>query len=155
MARYREELDEGATIEEAVTRTLQNIGPAICTSAGTSIFGIGMMVFAEFGKFRQAGIAITFGLSICLLASITLTPAIIRILGLWAFWPNMPTRKARMESSILVPQYWMTRLQKANLLQAASHKVAGLLETRPWTMWIVSILMMFPFSVWGLCLSVC
>lgn len=54
-----------------------------------------------------------------------------------------------MESNILVPQNWMTRLQKANLLQAASHRIAGLLETRPWTMWIASILLMFPFSIIG------
>lgn len=149
MARYREELDNGATIEEAISRTLRFVGPAVATSAGTSIFGIGMMVFAEFGKFRQAGIAITFGLFICLVASVTLTPSIIRVLGRWAFWPNVPMRYARGETGFLFRTSWINRLQRANLLQQGWQKMAHLLERRPGIMWLVSILFLLPFAVIG------
>ena len=149
MARYREELDDGATIEEAVARTLKTVGPALATSAGTSIFGIGMMMFAEFGKFRQAGYAITFGLFICLVASITLTPAIIRLFGRWAFWPNMASGHGRSETSFLMKTTWLSRLQRANLLQSGWRHMAQLVERRPGFTWLLSIASMFPFSVIG------
>ncbi len=152
MARYREELDEGATIEEAIIKTLKAVGPAVSASAGTTIFGIGMMIFAEFGKFRQAGYAITFGLSICLLASLTLTPAIIRLFGRWAFWPNVATQSARGETGFLLTSSWISRLQRANLLQAGWYKMIAILERHPFQMWIASILLMFPFSLIGLLL---
>ena len=149
MARYREELDDGATIEEAVARTLKTVGPALATSAGTSIFGIGMMMFAEFGKFRQAGYAITFGLFICLVASITLTPAIIRLFGRLAFWPNMASGHGRSETSFLMKTTWLSRLQRANLLQSGWRHMAHLVERRPGFTWLLSIAGMFPFSVIG------
>lgn len=150
MARYREELDEGATIEEAITRTLQFVGPAVATSAGTSIFGIGMMIFAEFGKFRQAGYAITFGLFICLVASVTLTPAIIRLFGRWAFWPNVPTQYARKETGFLVRTSWLSRLQRGNFLQLGWQKMAHLLERFPGWMWLGSVAIMLPFAIIGM-----
>ncbi len=149
MARYREELDDGATLEEAVTKTLQYVGPAIATSAGTSIFGIGMMVFAEFGKFRQAGVALTFGLTLCLLASVTLTPAILRLLGRWAFWPNVASQSARGGTGFLVQNTWANRLQRARILEAVWERMGHLVEHRPGLMWLISLLGMFPFAVIG------
>ncbi|MCA9033615.1 MAG: MMPL family transporter [Planctomycetaceae bacterium] len=149
MARYREELDDGATIEEGVSRTLKTIGPALATSAGTSIFGIGMMMFAEFGKFRQAGYAITCGLFICLIASITLTPAVIRLFGRWAFWPSMMTLHNRGEGGFLVKASWLTRLQRANLMQTGWQRIANLVQQRPGLTWLLSILGMLPFAMIG------
>ena len=149
MARYREELDDGATIEEAVARTLKTVGPALATSAGTSIFGIGMMMFAEFGKFRQAGYAITFGLFVCLIASVTLTPSIIRLFGRWAFWPNMASGHGRNEGGFLMKTSWLSRLQRANLLKTGWRHMAHLVERRPGLTWLMSIIGMFPFSIVG------
>ncbi|MFN8707163.1 MAG: MMPL family transporter [Planctomyces sp.] len=149
MARYREELDDGATIEEAVAKTLQFVGPALAASAGTTIFGIGMMLFAEFGKFRQAGFAITFGLMICLIASLTLTPAIVRLFGRYAFWPGLAATGSRRETGFLLQSSWMNRLQRADVMGAGWRGLAGLIERRPGTLWLLSVLGLFPFSVIG------
>jgi putative drug exporter of the RND superfamily len=152
IARYREELDGGATIEESVTHTLTRVGAALTASAGTVMCGIGMMVFAEFGKFRQAGVAITFGLAVCLAASLTLTPAILRLFGRWAFWPHVPSQSSRADAGFLARTNWFTALQRANLLQAGWHRIGKLLLLRPWTMWLGSVLVLLPFSVAGLSL---
>src|SRR6185369_1818471 len=47
---------------------------------------IGMMVFAQFGKFREAGIGISLALCVVLCAALTFTPALLRLAGRWAFW---------------------------------------------------------------------
>jgi uncharacterized membrane protein YdfJ with MMPL/SSD domain len=73
ISRYKEELDGGATFEEATGESIAKVGAALAASAGTTMVGIGMMVFADFGKFRQAGVAMSFGLFFVLLASLTFT----------------------------------------------------------------------------------
>lgn len=87
-ARYREEIEHGATYDQAIATTLSKVGAALVASAGTVIGGIGMMVFAEFGKFRQAGVAISFSLVVALVAVMTLSSVLLRLAGRWAFWPG-------------------------------------------------------------------
>jgi RND superfamily putative drug exporter len=146
IARYREELDGGQTIEEAISGTMERIGAALTASAATVMCGIGMMFFAEFGKFSQAGIAITFGLAICLLASLTLTPAILRLTGRWAFWP---ARIAQSRDTFPASNGLFNRLQKTQVLTAGWARVGNLLEQRPWTAWLASMALLLPFSIAG------
>ncbi|TMQ30740.1 MAG: hypothetical protein E6K70_23720, partial [Planctomycetota bacterium] len=61
-ARYKEELDRFHPAD-AVARAVQGVGAALVASAATVICGIAMMMFAEFGKFRQAGFVIPLSLA--------------------------------------------------------------------------------------------
>ena len=74
----------------ALTAAVTKVGPALAASAGTTALGIGMMAFAEFAKFRQAGVGICVGLTCATAASLTFAPAALRGLGRWAFWPRVP-----------------------------------------------------------------
>ncbi len=150
IARYREELDGGETIEEAISGTLHQIGAALTASAGTVMCGIGMLVFAEFGKFRQAGLAITFGLGVCLLASLTLTPAILRLIGKWAFWPTRTTIGSVRAVGFPTSTDLVARLQKKNLLTAGWHWMGGLIERRAWSTFLGSLALMLPFTIVGI-----
>ena len=87
-ARYREEVEHGATYDQAIQTALSKVGAALVASAGTVIGGIGMMVFAEFGKFREAGVGISFSLVVVLIAVLTLSSVLLRLAGRWAFWPG-------------------------------------------------------------------
>lgn len=148
IARYREELSGGATIEEAIAETLARVGSAIAASAGTTMCGIGMMYFADFGKFQQAGIAISFGLFVCLCASLTLTPAIIRLCGPWAFWPRMPARQTSQIGWIARTDF-LTRIFSRPMPGFKWKRVGAALQKRPWAMWLGSVLGMLPFSIIG------
>ena len=53
ISRYREELAEGRPIGSAVERSMGNVGHALAASAGTVIFGLGLMGTAEFVKIRS------------------------------------------------------------------------------------------------------
>ncbi len=149
VARYREELDGGLTIEDAISGTLERVGAALTASAGTVVCGIGMMIFAEFGKFREAGIAISFGLSVCLLAALTLTPAILRLAGRFAFWPSASRATSRNDTGFLSSTDLTSRIQRANLLTQGWQWIGEVIERRPWMAWSLSVVLMLPFVVAG------
>src|SRR5205823_13122809 len=81
ISRYREELGAGQPGDTALERSVRAVGGALSASAGTVICGLGMMGFAEFAKIRCAGPAIGMALAVGLAASLTLTPALMRLFG--------------------------------------------------------------------------
>jgi RND superfamily putative drug exporter len=91
ISRYREELAAGKPLDAALVGSVRSVGGALAASAGTVICGLGLMAFAEFAKVRSGGPAIAIGLAVALAASLTLAPALLRILGRVVFWPmGMP-----------------------------------------------------------------
>lgn len=149
IARYKEELDSGVSFDEGVTNSVAKVGAAIAASAGTVICGIGMMMFAEFGKFRDAGFAISFGLVIVLVASLTFTPALLRAAGKWAFYPQMRTERVRTSGGWLPTATLASKLGDIRWLQNIWESVGRGLMTRPMTLWLVSIGLMIPFATIG------
>jgi RND superfamily putative drug exporter len=88
IARCREEEAGGAAGRQAVATAIGQVGAAITASAATVIAGIGMLAFARFAKIHAAGLAIPIALVITLAAALTFSPALLRLAGRWAFWPN-------------------------------------------------------------------
>ena len=88
ISRYREELSAGRAGDDAVQRSIRAVGGPLAASAGTVICGLSMMGFAEFAKIRCAGPVIGLALGVGLAASLTLTPALMRLFGRFVFWPS-------------------------------------------------------------------
>ena len=147
IARYKEEIDAGVSYDEAVSNSVAKVGAAIAASAGTVICGIGMMYFAEFGKFHDAGIAIAFGLTIVLIASLTFTPALLRLTGKWAFWPQLRTE--RVSGGWVSTSSLWSRLSEIHWLQKTWEIVGRALLKNPMAIWLTSMLLMLPFALVG------
>jgi RND superfamily putative drug exporter len=77
IARYREMRAEGRLQREGIVESVHRVGHALTASAGTTIAGLLMMVFSQFGKFTYSGPAIAISLVIALLVCLTLAPALL------------------------------------------------------------------------------
>ena len=147
IARYKEEIDAGVSYDEAVSNSISKVGEAIAASAGTVICGIGMMYFAKFGKFHDAGIAISFGLTVVLIASLTFTPALLRLTGKWAFWPQLRTE--RVSGGWISSSSLWSRISETHWLQNTWEIIGRALLQRPLTIWLVTMALMLPFAIIG------
>ena len=147
IARFKEELDDGIETAAAVSGAIAKVGEALVASAGTVICGIGMMIFADFGKFRQAGIAISIGLVIVLIASLTFTPALLRLAGRWAFWPHVATRRVQSSGGWVSATGLMASLLRKNVFQAIWQKTSEVILEKPAFVLTLTIALMLPFSV--------
>jgi RND superfamily putative drug exporter len=87
ISRYREELESGSNTHTALANSVGHVGGALTASAGTVMCGLGLMAIAEFAKVRYSGPGIALSLGIALAASLTITPALLSILGRFVFWP--------------------------------------------------------------------
>ena len=89
VSRYKEEL--GLHQEErgkpVLVGTMAVIGGVIASSAATVVVGFASQGVADFGLYRTTGPAMAGAVVITLLAGLTLTPALLAILGRRAFWP--------------------------------------------------------------------
>jgi RND superfamily putative drug exporter len=165
-ARYKEELDRGVRPAEAVATAVGGVGTALTASAGTVMFGIAMMSFAQFGKFQAAGLAIPLSLFLVLCATLTFSPAVLCLAGRWAFWPQRlrpkPERSARQagddagrppgaDPAVLAEPAearlspgWFSR---GGPLERIWEKVGQLLLRRAGTVWLITVAVMVPFAV--------
>lgn len=145
ISRYREELQHGHTPERALARALGHVGSALAASALTTIFGLGAMVFADFGKFRNGGPAIALCLTVALAASITLAPALLRATGMLVFWPWRPApRPVRLRLRELASP------DSPEPLRGAGGRlwpwIARVVLARPGLVLVASVLVMAPLA---------
>ncbi|MDB5337478.1 MAG: hypothetical protein JWN70_3097 [Planctomycetaceae bacterium] len=146
IARYRENLAECATPQAALTRGIGQVGSAIAASAATVICGIGMLTFAQFGKFHEAGIGISFSLAITLVATLTLTPALLFLTGHWAFWPQPRIGLgAKADQRPVIDEL----PAQQNLFDPLWTYLGGVLEHRPLTLLLGTLGALLPFAVFA------
>ncbi len=145
ISRYKEELRTGLDHASAVSAALAHTGDALLASALTTVLGLSMMFFADFGKFCYSGPVIGLCLAITLLTCITLTPAIMRALGPALFWPFHPRDRDVDEPA----PSWL-RGGESKLAMSAWHRVARLIVTRPGLLLVVSVSVMLPFASYGM-----
>jgi RND superfamily putative drug exporter len=133
ISRYREELAAGKDKAEALRGGVSKVGGALVASAATVICGLGLMVLAEFAKVKSGGPAIALGLFVALAASLTLAPALLRLLGPALFWPRGVARETGPEAD------------RRDLWDRVSRGVVR----RPLLIWAASVALLLPLAWLG------
>src|SRR5579875_2426111 len=150
ISRYREELARRPAGHRsllspwptALARSVGGVGGALAASAATVVCGLGLMGLAEFAKVRCGGPAIAISLTVALVASLTLTPALLRILGPIAFWPNKPRDGGKPSFSGSGSR--VSRPSKGLWERISRHVVA-----RPMLIGAVAVLALLPLALIG------
>jgi RND superfamily putative drug exporter len=137
ISRYREELTAGQPIPSALGISVGAVGAALAASAGTVMCGLGFMGTAEFAKIRYVGPAIALSLGVALVASLTLTPALLRLAGNKVFWPLAAPRPRKHQGFV--------EDRESGVWSAISHLVAA----HPALTLSVAVLLLLPLAVYG------
>jgi len=129
-ARFREQRAEGLGVGDALATALEGVGVALAASALTTIVGLAMMGWADFGKFAYSGPAIAICLAVTLVACLTLVPALLATrLG------AALGKKRRATHSDPRPSIW--------------HRLAELVLRWPGAILLGSLLLAFPLAKAG------
>lgn len=95
VARYREELWNGADPKEALVTTVTWAGQSIATSGSTAILATLALAFSGVALLEQWGMVLSLAVLIAVLVALTLVPAFLAIVGPRVFWPYTGERFRR------------------------------------------------------------
>lgn len=137
ISRFKEELEYGHKLADASVHSLSAVADALIASAMTTILGLGMMFFADFGKYRNSGPVIGLCLFVTLIACLTLAPALLRAFGMTLFWPLKLKRRAEGEEAHMA-------------LDVVWQKLARWIVAYPVPILVGSVLILFPAAWHGL-----
>jgi len=79
--RFREEIANGLSVDDAIVETMQHAGRSVIVSGTTVAIGLVSMLILPLPFIRSIGLGGMLIPLVCVLASITLTPALLRLLG--------------------------------------------------------------------------
>ncbi len=100
LRRTKEERNNGRTTDESVSVSVKWAGQAVLTAGVTVVVAYIVMAVANVPLFSGVGTAIAIAVSILILASLTLLPALELTLGDRLFWPGLNRRKNVQRSKI-------------------------------------------------------
>jgi RND superfamily putative drug exporter len=153
ISRYREELERGRDWSAALVRSVSGVGGALAASAATVICGLGLMGLAEFAKVRCGGPAIAISLAVALTASLTLTPALLRLLGPLAFWPARRVGRATLDPPRppvgLAPLAQRATLDPPYRSRNIWDKISRRVVAHPVLTWTSAVLVLLPLAILG------
>ncbi|HKB38971.1 MAG TPA: MMPL family transporter [Gemmataceae bacterium] len=132
ISRYREELVGGKDLPRALGASVGKVGGALAASAATVVCGLGLMGLAEFAKVRCGGPAIALSLTVALVASLTLAPALLRLLGKHVFWPG-----------------GLPQAPKAGRAGGVWERISRGVVARPLLVWASAVLVLLPLAIIG------
>ncbi len=93
--RVREEVRRGLGHAEAVERAVERVGASIAFSAATVIAALLSLLLATFGVYHGLALPLSIGVTLMVVAGVTLVPAVLAILGKALFWPARPSAGQR------------------------------------------------------------
>ncbi len=133
ISRFREEVGKEKDRREATVHTVSKIGPVITTSGSTVIIGLLGMMVASFGITRTDGPSLAFGIFVTLLASLSLTPALLMLFGEHLFWPFHRNLAKKNVGRGLIP--WA--------------RIGDFIADHPWpVVIIVTAILLLPYPFW-------
>ena len=93
-ARFREELEKGRPVNDAMKNAAKFVTEPIVFSGGTVLLSMLTLFFAVYEAYRNFAPVFAVAVAVMLLAGLTLMPALFAIAGEKSFWPSNPRKRA-------------------------------------------------------------
>ncbi|OIP95948.1 hypothetical protein AUK40_05555 [Candidatus Wirthbacteria bacterium CG2_30_54_11] len=130
ISRFREYMGHAEADGRAESRhAIAHVGETITSSAATVVVGMIAMSFASLKLFSNTGPVLAIGVSITLVAGLTLTPALLSVLGTFTFWPSH-TREPAKHSPL-----WAS--------------LARFVTSKPFLPLGLGLIVLVPLALWG------
>ena len=90
ISRYREELHHHQSRYESMKIALRGVVEPIIASGSTVIVGLLVLLLSDLSSNRGLGPVGAIGIASAMIATLTLLPALLVVVGRWVFWPKIP-----------------------------------------------------------------
>lgn len=115
-ARFREELEKGLHVNEAMKNALNFVKEPIVFSGGTVFLSMLTLFFAVYESYRGFAPVFAVAVALMIVAGLTLMPALFAIAGEKSFWPSNPRKRAEKRAG--KENFW--------------HKLGRFVTEKPW-----------------------
>ncbi|MFB1097587.1 MMPL family transporter [Terribacillus sp. JSM ZJ617] len=139
ITRFRENLWEIKSKKTAIVRSLSSASGAIAMSGLTVIVAMLVLLVADYGSINRFAIPFGIAIFIMLLASLTLVPALLTIIGRASFFPFIP-RTEDMQEKRAKEKGKPVRTKKPH--NKIGNSVGGLVIRHPWKIAIITIVVL-------------
>jgi RND superfamily putative drug exporter len=86
--RYRERLRAADEPKQALVKAVERVGEVIASAAGAVVVAFMALLLAVLGGFKTLGPGLAIAVVVMAIASVTLVPAVVSLLGPKVFWPS-------------------------------------------------------------------
>ncbi|MFK2826215.1 MMPL family transporter [Bacillus sp. B190/17] len=93
-SRFREELEKGLSVNEAMINAVNFVKEPIVFSGGTVFLSMLALFFAVYEPYRGFAPVFAIAIAVMFIAGLTLMPALFAIAGEKSFWPSNPRKRA-------------------------------------------------------------
>ncbi|PHE54283.1 MMPL family transporter [Bacillus pseudomycoides] len=139
ISRYREFLLVERNKFKALQLAIKESGGAIIMSALTVVVGLGTLLLAHIGSFHRFAVPFSVAVFLMGIASLTILPALLAILGRVAFFPFIPrTREMNEEYAKKKKKTIKVKESKGFL----SKKLGDLVIRKPWTIILLTLFLL-------------
>ncbi|KAA0786798.1 MMPL family transporter [Bacillus sp. BB56-3] len=139
ISRYREFLLVEQNKFKALQLAIKESGGAIIMSALTVVVGLGTLLLAHIGSFHRFAVPFSVAVFLMGVASLTLLPALLAILGRVAFFPFIPRTNKMNEERAREKKKAIKGKEYKGIL---SKKLGDLVIRKPWTIILLTLLLL-------------
>lgn len=139
ISKYRDILYEEENRFKAMQIAIKESGGAIAMSALTVVIGLLTLSLAHYGSFQRFSIPFSFAVLLVGIASLTVLPALLVLIGRIAFYPFIP-RTIEMEKTRAEKKGKVFKEPKPK--HRFSRKIGHVVTRKPWTVIVTTLILL-------------
>lgn len=139
ISHFRQELTRESDKMKALKRSFKDASGAIAMSGFTVVLSLLALLAAKYGAYDRFAVPFSLSILVMGIASLTLVPALLAIIGRASFYPFLPRTEA-MEQARAAKKGKTFR--KPDPEKKLGYKVGNIVVTKPWTVVISAVVVL-------------